>query len=180
VPLPLFDAIERRHTYLSPFAAKKVSILEDLKGENLRFSEKESVKKEIEELCFQADIDLFLNEDFCEELKQVDYPLGSYSHFFLMKLQLFARRIKGLPMASIMESSSAVGLLIVKEEAPLQWVQCGQLFEQIFLEVTRQGIKLKPYSVCLKEAQGKQAVASLFGVDAGIPALLFCIGYPMT
>jgi hypothetical protein len=157
-----------------------VSILEDLEGENLRFSEKESVKKELEELCFQADIDLFLNEDFCNEIKQVEYLLGSYSHFFLRKLQFFAIRIKGLPTPSIMESAPAVGLLIVKEETPLQWIQCGQLFEQIFLEVTRQGIKLKPYSVCLKGAQGKQAVASLFDVDAGIPTLLFCIGYPTT
>lgn len=179
-PSPLFEAIENRHTHKSLFASKKISGLDrlaEIGGGQLLLSEDNSLKRAINELCEQTDIDLFLNPEFCSQVQQLDQPPGSYSEFFILKLQMMAARLRGISTPSIMESTPTLGLLLVEKAAPINWVRCGQIFERIFLEVTHLGLKLKPYSICLREEAGQKQVANLFNVKANVPALLFCVGY---
>ncbi|NGX45891.1 MAG: putative NAD(P)H nitroreductase [Chlamydiae bacterium] len=182
-PSPLFEAIEKRHTYMSLFASQKISGMDrlaEIGGGQLLLSEDNSLKRAINELCVQTDIDLFLNPKFCSQVRQLDQPPGSYSEFFILKLQMMAARLKGISTPSIMESAPTLGLFLVEKAAPLNWVRCGQMFERLFLEVTHLGLKLKPYSICLREKAGQEQVANLFNVKADIPALLFCVGYPIS
>jgi len=73
-------------------------------------------------------------------------------------------------------SSPAIGIIASDQDNPRSWLQVGEVFERINLELERQGMGTSVYVASIEMGNQREALQSLVSTRL-LPQFLFCIGF---
>lgn len=178
---PLFDMLEKRRTHRAAFRQEPIpstiqASIQEVGGENLVLLQDKKLCQTIEDLNIQAEIALYSDPAFCEEVNTHQSVITWHPSTLIWKLHLFSRLFLQQDISSARNTAPLIGLFFTKEWGRQSWIEVGALLERTFLTAMSHGLKYRPISNCLRTEKGRTQVQALFPHRTGIPVIGFYCG----
>lgn len=196
----ILKSLVNRHANRSNFEDKeipekflsKISLLKS-DGIKIHIAKEKDLKNKISEVVKKATKEAFLDKNFTDELSEwikpglkkykdgmpgynigVPLPFSIFMPFAIKYFNLSGAQVK---MAEPMLNTASVFVtLSTKADNETEWLKVGRLFEEIFLEAEREGLKIGAFGAPVEIGENYKDLQKILGTDER-PQLFFRMGY---